>query len=66
MDDHGRFRTRGRDSAMSVPGTDWMTEETCAGTLTKVVKGAVDVFDGRTKRTVRVRAGHSDLARDPR
>jgi hypothetical protein len=63
-DDHGRFRSRGRNSAATVRGTEWITTETCAGTVTKVVKGAVDVFDRHTKRTVRVRAGHSYLARD--
>jgi hypothetical protein len=65
-DDHGRFRSRGRNSAATVRGTEWITQETCAGTLTKVVKGAVDVVDRHTKRTVRVRAGHSYLARDAR
>ena len=65
-DDHGRFRSRGRNSAATVRGTEWITTETCAGTVTKVVKGAVDVFDRHTKRTVRVRAGHSHLARDAR
>jgi hypothetical protein len=63
-DDHGRFRSRGRNSAATVRGTEWITTETCAGTVTKVVKGAVDVLDRHTKRTVRVRAGHSYLARD--
>jgi hypothetical protein len=27
-DDHGRFRTRGRDSAATVRGTEWITQET--------------------------------------
>jgi hypothetical protein len=66
QDDHGRFRSRGRNSAATVRGTEWITTETCAGTVTKVVKGAVDVFDRHTKHTVRVRAGHSYLARDAR
>jgi hypothetical protein len=65
-DDHGRFRSRGRNSAATVRGTEWTTTETCAGTVTKVVKGAVDVFDRHTKRTVRMRAGHRYLARDAR
>jgi hypothetical protein len=62
-DRHGRFRTRGRNSVATVRGTRWVTRETCAGTLTRVMEGAVDVFDKRTHRTVRVRAGHSYLAR---
>jgi hypothetical protein len=65
-DDHGRFRSRGRNSVATVRGTEWTTTETCRGTVTKVAKGAVDVFDRHTKHTVRVRAGHSYLARDAR
>jgi hypothetical protein len=63
-DRHGRFRTRGRNSVATVRGTRWVTRETCAGTLTQVMDGAVDVFDKHTHRTVRVRAGHSYLARN--
>jgi hypothetical protein len=62
-DGHGRFRTRGRNSVATVRGTRWSTRETCAGTLTRVMAGAVDVFDLRKQRTVRVRAGHTYLAR---
>jgi hypothetical protein len=62
-DRHGRFRTRGRNSVATVRGTRWVTHETCAGTLTRVMDGAVDVFDKHTHRTVRVRAGHTYLAR---
>jgi hypothetical protein len=62
-DRHGRFRSRGRNSVATVRGTRWVTRETCAGTLTRVMDGAVDVFDRHTHRTVRVRAGHSYLAR---
>jgi hypothetical protein len=63
QDSHGRFRTRGRNSVATVRGTRWATHETCAGTLTRVMDGAVDVFDKHTHRTVRVRAGHTYLAR---
>jgi hypothetical protein len=62
-DKNGRFRTRGRNSVATVRGTRWVTRETCAGTLTRVMDGAVDVFDRHTHRTVRVRAGHTYLAR---
>jgi hypothetical protein len=62
-DKHGRFKTRGRNSVATVRGTRWVTHETCAGTLTRVMQGAVDVFDLRKQRTVRVRAGHTYLAR---
>jgi hypothetical protein len=63
QDRHGRFRSRGRNSVATVRGTQWVTRETCAGTLTRVMQGAVDVSDLRKHRTVRVRAGHSYLAR---
>jgi hypothetical protein len=63
QDRNGRFRSRGRNSVATVRGTRWVTRETCAGTLTRVMDGAVDVFDLRTHRTVRVSAGHSYLAR---
>lgn len=62
-DDHGRFQTHGRGSVATVRGTRWLTQDTCAGTLTKVADGAVAVTDLRTKRTVLVRKGHQHLAR---
>jgi hypothetical protein len=62
-DDGGRFRTHGRNSVATVRGTRWLTEDRCEGTLTRVVRGAVDVRDKRTHRRVTVRAGHSYLAR---
>jgi hypothetical protein len=65
-DQGGRFRTHGADSVASVRGTRWLTEDTCAGTRTKVTEGAVSVRDRVRRRTVTVRAGHSYLARSPR
>jgi hypothetical protein len=62
-DDGGRFRTHGRNSVATVRGTRWLTQDRCEGTLTRVVRGAVDVRDKRTHRRVTVRAGHSYLAR---
>jgi hypothetical protein len=62
-DSHGRFRTRGRNSVATVRGTRWSTRETCAGTVTRVMQGAVDVRDLRHGRTVTVRVGHAYLAR---
>jgi hypothetical protein len=32
---HGRFRTRGRNSSATVRGTEWLTEDSCDGTVTK-------------------------------
>jgi hypothetical protein len=62
-DRNGKFRTHGNDSVASVRGTRWLTEDTCAGTRTRVTEGSVAVRDLRRKRTVVVRAGHSYLAR---
>jgi len=62
-DDHGRFQTRGRGSVATVRGTHWLTQDTCAGTLTRVLAGAVSVHDLRRDRTVLVAHGHEYLAR---
>jgi hypothetical protein len=62
-DDHGRFETRGRGSVATVRGTRWLTTDTCAGTRTTVLKGAVAVKDLARGRTVVVTKGHSYLAR---
>jgi hypothetical protein len=62
----GRFRTRGRFSAATVRGTIWLTEDRCDGTLTKVTKGKVAVFDFGTSKRVTVKAGRSYLARATR
>jgi hypothetical protein len=44
-DGHGSFRTVGEYSAGTVRGTRWLTEDRCDGTLTKVVRGTVEVED---------------------
>jgi hypothetical protein len=44
-DGKGRFRTRGRYSAATVRGTKWLVEDRCAGTVTKVARGEVEVED---------------------
>ena len=62
-DRNGKFRTHGNDSVASVRGTHWLTEDTCAGTRTRVTEGSVAVRDLNRRRTVVVRAGHSYLAR---
>jgi hypothetical protein len=62
-DGTGSFRTRGQYSAATVRGTRWLVQDSCAGTLTRVAKGAVTVRDFRRGKTVVVRAGKSYLAR---
>ncbi|HEX4718799.1 MAG TPA: hypothetical protein VH300_09745 [Thermoleophilaceae bacterium] len=61
-DNHGRFRSHGKNSVATVRGTLWLTQETCRGTRTRVKQGKVAVRDLHRKRTVLVRAGHSYLA----
>jgi hypothetical protein len=62
----GKFRTTGKYSSATVRGTIWLTQDECDGTLTKVARGTVSVRDFRRKKTVRVKAGHSYLARAQR
>jgi virginiamycin B lyase len=62
-DNHGRFRTHGRDSVATVRGTRWLTQDRCDGTLTRVTEGAVVVRELHGKRTKVVRAGQTYLAR---
>jgi hypothetical protein len=59
---HGNFRTSGRYASATVRGTQWLTEDTCQGTLVKVARGVVAVEELRTHRTTLVRAGHSFLS----
>jgi hypothetical protein len=58
-DDHGRFQTQGGGSVATVRGTHWLTTDTCDGTRTTVLAGAVSVRSRRTGHTVLVRAGHT-------
>jgi hypothetical protein len=58
-DDHGRFQTRGGGSVATVRGTRWLTTDTCDGTRTTVLQGAVSVKSRRTGRTRLVTAGHT-------
>jgi hypothetical protein len=61
----GKFTTRGKYSAATVRGTKWLTQDQCNGTLTKVLRGVVQVQDFRAHKTVSVPAGHSYLAKAP-
>src|SRR5262249_13742496 len=65
-DGSGSFRTRGQYSAATVRGTKWLVQDSCAGTLTRVAKGAVLVRDNVRKRTIVLRAGKSYLAKPRR
>ena len=56
-DSGGIFRTRGNGSVATVRGTEWRTEDTCAGTTIYVRKGAVSVWPRSGGRSTLVRAG---------
>ena len=58
-DDHGRFQTQGGGSVATVRGTHWLTTDTCDGTRTTVLAGAVSVKSRKTGKTVLVKAGHT-------
>lgn len=65
-DGHGAFRTKGQYSAATVRGTKWFVRDSCAGTLTRVVRGVVSVRDEVRHKTVTLRAGKKYLARPRR
>ena len=63
---HGHFRTRGRYSAATARGTNWVTTDQCNGTLTLVRRGTVIVQDFARHKTINVHAGHHYLAKAPK
>jgi hypothetical protein len=65
-DGKGSFRTTGKYSSATVRGTKWFVRDSCAGTLTRVVRGTVSVRDNVRHKTVTVKAGKSYLARPKR
>ncbi len=65
-DSGGAFSTHGRDSVTTVRGTEWLTLDTCRGTITRVKSGSVVVRDRKTGKRHVVKAGHSFLVRHRR
>ncbi|HEX5899502.1 MAG TPA: hypothetical protein VFY32_08890 [Solirubrobacteraceae bacterium] len=65
-DGKGAFRTSGKYSSATVRGTKWLVQDSCAGTLTRVVRGNVTVRDNVKHKTVTVHAGQSYLAKPRR
>jgi hypothetical protein len=61
-DGKGKFRTKGKHSAATVVGTKWLVEDRCASTLTRVVRGRVQVRDFVKRKTVTVKAGRKYVA----
>src|SRR5919198_1848450 len=54
-DGKGSFRTSGKYSSATVRGTKWFVQDSCAGTLTRVVRGTVTVRDRVRDKNVVVR-----------
>ena len=65
-DGKGAFRTSGKYSSATVRGTKWLVQDSCAGTLTRVVRGTVKVRDNVRHKTITVAAGKSYLAKPRR
>ncbi len=63
-DGKGRFRTRGRNAAATVRGTQWLTEDRCDRTKISVRRGTVTVRDLVKKKNKTVKRGQSYVARD--
>lgn len=61
-----RCRTRGKRSASTVRGTQWLTIDRARTTVTKVKRGRVAVRDFARRRTVIVRRGERYVARPRR
>ncbi len=59
----GKFRTTGSYSAATIRGTEWLVQDTCNSTLTRVKQGVVTVRDKVKKKTVVVRKGKPYVAR---
>ena len=62
-DSGGRFTTIGRSASAAVRGTVWLTQDRCDGTLIRVLRGHVVVFDRKHHRHVVIGPGHAYLAR---
>jgi len=65
-DGKGAFRTKGKYSSATVRGTKWLVQDSCAGTLTRAVRGTVTVRDNVRHKTVTVHAGQRYLAKPKR
>ncbi len=62
-DSHGKYTTHGANSAATVLGTEWLTVDSCAGTLTHVRRGRVRVRGLHNGHVTVLGAGQSYLAR---
>jgi hypothetical protein len=62
-DGKGKFRTSGKYAAATVRGTEWLVQDSCAGTLVRVKQGTVTVRDNVRKKNKLLRAPKSYLAK---
>jgi hypothetical protein len=63
---HGHFSARGQYSSATVRGTTWGVQNRCDGTLTRVIRGTLEVRDFRKRKTITLFTGQTYLARAPR
>ena len=59
----GLFRVTGGASRGQSTNATWRTTDYCSGTVTRVTRGRVSVYDKARRRTVTVRAGQRYVAR---
>jgi hypothetical protein len=62
-DGRGAFEVRGRYSTATVRAGRWTVRDSCAGTLTRALRGLAQVRDTARHRTFLLRAGRAYLAR---
>jgi hypothetical protein len=62
---HGTFSTKGNYAVGAVQGTEWLTEDTCQGTLIRVTRDKVKVTNLRNHHSYMVLAGHSIFVKKP-
>jgi hypothetical protein len=65
-DGKGTFQTKGAYSSATVRGTKWLVQDDCKLTLTRVAHGVVTVADFVKKKSIRLAAPHTYVARAKR
>jgi hypothetical protein len=60
---NGLFRVTGGASRAQGTNATWRTTDYCSGTVTRVTRGRVTLYDKARRRTVTVRAGQRYVAR---
>jgi hypothetical protein len=57
----GNYQTVGHDGSATENGTQWVTQDSCDGTLFTVTQGSITINDFPHKRTFVLTAGHQFL-----